>query len=107
MPIEDIDAIRQRFSKSWKGGACPPWYAMKTVIRQGRKVLSTTPALERAFAAFREDADAEGDDALLDVPDEARALTGGDTRAIAAPAAAVEREPGEEDWQDDRELADA
>jgi hypothetical protein len=33
MSIEDIDAIRNRYSKQWseeKVGACPPWYAEKT-----------------------------------------------------------------------------
>lgn len=39
MPLADIDKIRTDHSKQWKSGACPPWYAKKTAIRQALKTL--------------------------------------------------------------------
>lgn len=45
MLIEDIDAIRQQYSRSWKKGEVPPWYAKKTVVRQTAKMLPKNPRL--------------------------------------------------------------
>jgi recombination protein RecT len=58
MSIEDIDAIRNRHSKQWsqeKVGACPPWYAEKTIVRRTSKLVPKTPRLARALAAIDED----------------------------------------------------
>ena len=50
-PIADIDAIRKKHSKQWKEGPCPPWYAMKTAIRQGVKLIPKNPRLAAALAS--------------------------------------------------------
>jgi phage RecT family recombinase len=120
MPIEDIDAIRRQHSLKWKDGECPPWYAIKTCIRQARKVLATTPALTKAFAkafdAFEQDealelaSTTEGQTPRADEfgsPADTPALNAG-TPADASLAVGREREPGEEDeeFQDDRDLDD-
>lgn len=59
MPIEEIDAIRTTKSKRWKRGPCPPWYAMKTVIRQMAKLLPKTREVAKAFAFIQEEERAE------------------------------------------------
>jgi recombination protein RecT len=54
MPIEDIEAIRAK-SKQWSpakaGASCPPWYAMKTVLKawlnRQPKTVKLNEALER------------------------------------------------------------
>lgn len=47
MPLGDIDVIRKRFSKQWKDGDCPPWYAQKTTLRQGLKTVPKSTNAER------------------------------------------------------------
>jgi recombination protein RecT len=65
MRIEEINAIRYAHSKKWgkdyQGNEtpCPPWWAIKCCIRQARKLLATTPALEKAFNAFRQEEELE------------------------------------------------
>lgn len=39
MSAEEIDAIRQQYSKQWKKGALPSWYAMKCAIIHTAKLL--------------------------------------------------------------------
>lgn len=53
LPIEDVDAIRKS-SRSWgleKFPACPPWYAMKTVVRDYLNRQPKQGALSEALAA--------------------------------------------------------
>lgn len=94
MRIEEIDAIRIAYSKKWakdyQGNVipCPPWWAIKCCIRQARKLLATTPALEKAFNAFRQEEESE-----LAPPPETRALPPGEemgSPADAQPLALVE-----------------
>jgi phage RecT family recombinase len=47
MTVGEIDRIRQDKSKSWKGGALPEWYTLKTVIHQLAKLLPTNAKLAR------------------------------------------------------------
>lgn len=73
MPIEDIDAIRKAKSRQWKNGDCPPWYAIKTVIRRGVKQLPKNPRLAKALATIdaEEQFEIEGDGApvaMIDAP---------------------------------------
>lgn len=68
MGIEDVDAIRKKHSKQWKDGECPAWYAMKTCIRQGVKLLPKDPRLADVLRVTREDEDAELDNPPLDQP---------------------------------------
>ncbi len=77
MPIEDIDVIRSK-SQKWSKGPCPPWYAMKTAIRQMAKLLPKTRDVAKAFAFIRDEERAE-----LGAPDEA------DTLELARPAVAL------------------
>jgi recombination protein RecT len=56
MPLAEIDAIRTRYSKNWKEGACPAWYAKKTVLRQVAKFLPKNPKLRSVFRALSDDA---------------------------------------------------
>lgn len=50
MLAEDIDEIRQRYSKQWKGGPLPAWYAKKTLVRQVSKLIPKNPRYADAFA---------------------------------------------------------
>lgn len=50
MSAADIDAIRQKFSKQWKGGALPYWYAQKTVLKRAAKLLPKSPQLRAFFS---------------------------------------------------------
>lgn len=50
MTTEEVDAIRQQYSKQWKGGPVPRWYMKKTVIRQGLKLLPKTPKMRAILA---------------------------------------------------------
>lgn len=56
MAIEDIDEIRHSRSKQWKEGACPRWYAKKTVVRQASKLVPKDPRLAKVFAVMEQDA---------------------------------------------------
>jgi phage RecT family recombinase len=66
MAVSEIDAIRQKHSKQWKGGALEPWYARKTVVRRGVKLLPKNPRLLERLAAF--------DNEVVDIPEELAAL---------------------------------
>lgn len=61
MSLKEIDAIRRKYSKQWKDGACPDWYAEKTVIIHGAKHLPKNPKLARLEAVLTEDDMAEAD----------------------------------------------
>lgn len=60
MDVGEIDAIRRK-SKSWASQSLEeiPWYAMKTVVRQGLKLLPKDKRLARALAAISADEEAE------------------------------------------------
>lgn len=66
MAESEINAIRQQYSKQWKSGALPEWYARKTVVRRGVKLLPKNPRLLERLA----DLDRE----VIDVPEELAAL---------------------------------
>lgn len=55
MPVEDIDEIRQRYSKQWKQGAVPGWYAKKTVVRQIAKMVPKDARLAKVLGVVQED----------------------------------------------------
>jgi len=112
MTVEDVDAIRQRYSAQWKKGPVPPWYAKKTVLRQAAKTLSKDRRLALAMRAIEADAEAELGMAALDDGDEPALPVG--ASAVAEPSAevldeAADREhapPDDEGSQDDRDLAE-
>lgn len=55
MPVEDIEDVRQHYSRSWKKGDLPAWYAKKTVIRQISKLWPKDPKLMAARRAIEAD----------------------------------------------------
>lgn len=59
MPVEDIEEIRQKFSKQWKNGPLPAWYAKKTVVRQVSKLVPKNPKLAKVLAVMEQDRDIE------------------------------------------------
>jgi hypothetical protein len=61
MSLKEIDVIRRKYSKQWKDGACPDWYAEKTVIIHGAKHLPKNPKLARLEAVLTEDDTLEAD----------------------------------------------
>lgn len=55
MTLEEVEAIRQGYSKQWKDGEMKPWYMRKTVIRQMAKYVPKDPRLAKALAVVAED----------------------------------------------------
>jgi phage RecT family recombinase len=55
MSVSEIEEIRQSKSKQWKSGPLPGWYARKTVIRRGAKLLPKNPRLLERLAAMDDD----------------------------------------------------
>lgn len=54
MAVSEIEEVRQGYSKQWKKGALPAWYAKKTAVRRGVKLLPKNPALLAKLAQFDE-----------------------------------------------------
>jgi recombination protein RecT len=75
MAAEDIDAIRQKHSKSWKQGPLPAWYARKTVIRQAAKMAPKSNRLSRLMADDDETVVQEASPELLQAFAQAEAPT--------------------------------
>jgi hypothetical protein len=94
MDAEEIDAIRKQYSKQWKQGALPAWYAKKCVVRQSVKLIPTSARLADALRVVEQDAEEEGLDgsalpmlpSRVDEDDTPRA-------ALAAPLPDVPAEP--------------
>lgn len=53
--IEEVDAIRKKYSRQWKDGPCPAFYAEKTALRQGVKLLPKDRRLTDALRVIREE----------------------------------------------------
>jgi len=85
MSIEDIDEIRIKHSKQWKNGPCPPWYAKKTVVRQGSKMVPKGSNVANALAVMAQDTQEEF--GTFEIP---AALAGDDRPRIGAGAAEEE-----------------
>jgi len=102
LSIAEIDAIRQKYSKQWKVGPVPGWYAKKTVLRQAAKTLPKSEKLTRAMRAI--EADAEAEFGRADV-EPAAALTT-DEDVPTAPELPAGENAVDADWQDDRDLAE-
>ena len=79
MTVEEIDAIRQEKSRSWKKGALTEWYARKTVIRRAAKYLPRpSDKLAKALTADETEPDAPAFGAdTLPAPIPARRLGSG------------------------------
>lgn len=61
MTAEDIDEIRQTYSKQWKAGPLQPWYAKKTIVRQISKLVPKNPRLAKVLAVIDADREVEVD----------------------------------------------
>lgn len=69
LDYDEIEAVRQRYSKSWKGtDKAPiklesiPWYAEKTCVHRIVKLLPSTPGLEKIRHELDEEIVVEADD---------------------------------------------
>jgi recombinational DNA repair protein RecT len=98
MGVDEIEAHRQKHSKQWKSGPLPEWYAEKTPIRMGVKLLPKDPRFAKTIALF------EGmeEEAPVTVPAELQRLE--NVATIAAPSEGVAEGA---DWElDDDEPAE-
>jgi recombination protein RecT len=77
MAAEDIEAIRQKYSKQWKSGPLPSWYARKTLVRQAAKLIPKNRRLASVLSVIRDDEDQEFG-AQLDTPQMRAALAAGE-----------------------------
>lgn len=90
-PLADIDAIRKKYSKQWKDlEECPPWYAMKTAIRQGVKLIPKNPRLAAALRVITEDEQLEREGEFEVLPNE---RPSGEPGAVTNPTGATTPSP--------------
>ena len=119
MPIEDVEDIRQTYSKQHKTGEMPGWYPKKTVIRQVGKYMPRDPRLARAFAVIADEAREEFGKELEEVIAETQRKREADEDGVVTPdlrlAPTTDEAPhtqvgrdyqDEGDYQDDSALAD-
>lgn len=55
MTADEVEEVRQKFSQQWKTGPLTAWYAKKTIIRRGAKLLPKNPALAAFFKTVQEE----------------------------------------------------
>lgn len=67
MTFEEVEAIRQQYSKQWKKGPMPEWYMLKTVIIHTAKLLPKNSKFAAIHEAVRREETEEA--AELDVPE--------------------------------------
>ena len=103
MTIDEVDAIRQKHSKSWKAGDVPAWYARKTCVRQATKMLPKNARLAKALAVIEEEEAVEFGVVEPMGGNPARALTPGDE--IPTRPAGVGADGEDETFIDDRDIA--
>ena len=84
LTVEEIEEVRQKYSKQWKAGPLPVWYACKTVIKRGAKMLPRNPRLAKVLALF----DDEEEKVELDPALEVRAPISATASVVEEPAAA-------------------
>lgn len=53
--VEEIETIRQTYSKQWKSGDLPPWYAKKCAVKAVTKLLPKSPKLAKLREQMDED----------------------------------------------------
>jgi recombination protein RecT len=70
MSVQEIEAIRQKFSKQWNEGPMPHWYPLKACVRQIIKLLPKNPRLLALLQRF----DAPEEQGLIDIGDAPEAL---------------------------------
>lgn len=93
MNAADIDEIRQKYSKQWKTGPLPAWYAKKTVVRQVAKLVPKNPRLAKILAVMEQEREVEFDV----IPDAKKIEALRDEDEIVLPE--DEREPGDEEGE--------
>lgn len=98
MAVEDVEDIRQKYSKQWKNGPMPAWYVKKTLIRQTSKLLPKNPALSRFFAVLAQDKGEEMGEEIDTTPGvPARVALRELDEDEVLPPGMEEREPGDEE----------
>lgn len=93
MNAADIDEIRQKYSKQWKDGPLPAWYAKKTVVRQVAKLVPKNPRLAKILAVMEQEREVEFDV----IPDAKKIEALRDEDEIVLPV--DESEPGDEEGE--------
>ena len=84
MSVQEVDAIRQKYSQQWKRGELPDWYVRKTCVHQLTKMLPKNPKLAEVLAMFERE-DKELDESLKGSPAAEEIV---DAEVSAAPDAA-------------------
>jgi recombination protein RecT len=102
MEVEEIDAIRRQFSKQWKAGPCPDWYAAKSVIRRISKTVPKNPRLAKVLAIIDEDEREEFGEEVASLPAPSQAMLS----APVAPSVAVCAACGEHAVEVEGEMCD-
>lgn len=105
MTVEEVEEIRQKFSKSWKNGPMPKWYMEKSAIRQATKMLPKNARLAKALAVVEEEEAIEFGVAEPMGGSPSRALSPGDE--IPTRPAGIGADGEDESFIDDRDIADA
>lgn len=57
MTADEVEEIRQKYSKQWKVGELPGWYCKKTLIRRVAKTLPDDPKLKPLHDLLESEAD--------------------------------------------------
>ena len=92
MSVEEIDAIRQAKSQSWKSGSLPDWYARKTMVHQVTKAIPKNPKLAAVLRDFEtEEEIPEGD---FEIVNGNGAVSGDRGDSAVAPGGSVPATPG-------------
>lgn len=83
LSVEEIDKVRQQYSKTHKKGDLPYWYAQKTCVHRLAKLLPKNPELAKVVALF--EAEDAGLDAIAndEAPPMAYPLSAPGTRQLA------------------------
>lgn len=108
MGVDDIDEIRKAHSKQWASGPCPPFYAEKTVLRRGVKLLPKDARLADALRVVEDEEQTEAGD-VTESHDGPVTNLGAEDRPAAVDADGVEISDDSEDalLADDRALLHA
>ena len=119
MSVEEIEHIRQTYSKTHKKGPLPPWYAKKTCVHQIAKTLPKSARLAKVLRTLEEDeTEDEGAPTARTLPrDTGTPLPALGTKGAAGQAFAgyegaeiatdrITTRPVDEDVYDDRDLVE-
>lgn len=55
LTVEEVEAVRQKYSKQWKQGDMPTWYMKKTAVHQLAKLLPKSPRMMQLQSILDDD----------------------------------------------------